>query len=98
MKIPVDVSNLPASVRDCLIQSMKPKFHGYFEFTRDTRRSIPRWDSGGKAFFEYPNASMISDITMLWTLLNELYENIKSSVVDVDREIAQLFAANDLTP
>ncbi len=95
MRFPLNLTGLPPLALDCITESMKPKFQGYFEFTRDTRRSIPRWDADGKAFFEYPNASMISDITVLWALLNEMYEAIReSSGEDADQAVASLFTSN----
>jgi hypothetical protein len=37
---------------------------------------------------------MISDITVLWALLNEMYEAIKSSGADADQAVASLFTSN----
>jgi hypothetical protein len=61
--------NIPPSLRPVLESSVQQKFDAYFRFTAGLCRAVPR-----NASYEYPNASLISDLTMVWSLFCELYE------------------------
>lgn len=76
MAIPQTVAaQLQQSIHDRIMRGIKPKFDAYFTFTSSAQGQCQRSYPDGKNF-RYSDASMISDLTVLWSLFNDLYEAV----------------------
>lgn len=68
---------LPSAVQATLLSGVKKKFDSYFMFTAGpacTRATEIRRTADGEPIYIYSDQSMISDLTVLWSLFCELYE------------------------
>ncbi len=75
---------LPAHTQKALLEVVRPKFNAYFAFTSapgNTRSVATGVDPKGNTIFTYPDASMISDLMVFWSLFAEVYELLKSTPV-----------------
>jgi len=68
---------LPAAAQDALDQRVRPKFDAYFRFASN-RSCVRAWHLGNG--WLYPNDSVVTDLTVLWSLFCETYEIIKEHV------------------
>jgi hypothetical protein len=91
---------LPKVVQAGLLDTVRPKFNAYFAFTYSSAttcvRSIPGGQGAdGKAFYTYPDDSMISDLLVLSSLFAEVYELLKNASGNKFKaNVIQLFVAN----
>jgi len=76
MPFPQVVAALPSSLKDQFTLGVKRKFDAYFSFTGGLVRSVKIPDGPG---FIYPHESMIPDLTVLWSLFNEVFEILKNT-------------------
>lgn len=74
LKNQLDLSNLCARGR-LAIPTIGEKLQAYMQFTANTPRSFPLPGGG----FVYPHQSMISDLTVFWSLQCEFFESIKAT-------------------
>jgi len=77
---------LPPNVQNSLLTVVNPKFAAYFAFAPNNKciRGIRTGETPeGKPVFTYPNDSMISDLTVLWSLFCEVNQLFKSARVNI---------------
>jgi len=78
------LATLPQQIRDALLSTVRPKFDAYFAFTPNCActRSVETGQLPDRSpIYTYSDASMISDLTVLWALFCEVYE---SGAIDVN--------------
>jgi hypothetical protein len=73
------VTALTQAAQDTLANVVRRKFNAYFAFTPNDKctRSVPIPNSPG--VFTYPDNSVISDLTILWSIYSETYQIIRDS-------------------
>ncbi len=83
---------LPKDLQTIVSSVVKRKFDAYFRFTPNAAciRSTQTSRNAAGPVFTYSDESMISDLTVLWSLFSEVYELFKESKVD----FARFFAAD----
>jgi hypothetical protein len=82
---------LPAAVQSTLTAGVTRKFNAYFAFTPSTactRATMMGAPAGGNPIYMYSDESMISDLTVLWSLFCEVFELINEKHVDVNTTLA----------
>jgi hypothetical protein len=67
---------LPPDTERLLVESVGNKFAAYLAFTPGAKctRVV---DIPGQSFIVYPNDSMVSDLTVFWSLFVEVYETLR---------------------
>jgi hypothetical protein len=70
------LAHLSQDVQDVLLTSIKPRLNAYMTMTDGATRARPNPDGS----FTYPDETMMTDITLFWTLFNDVNAAFKSKV------------------
>lgn len=80
-------------IRSALSGFVRPRFNAYLEMTKSVKRALT---VPGETHYVYPNGTVMSDLTVFWTLFNDVFELLgkdgnRKAVIQADPNLEAIF-------